>query len=597
MLPSTTVTESFRYDNLDRLDTVKLDHRTLSVMNYDQYGRMLRRTSEGSEVFFGAYYNNQSKPHAVRGADVNTDFFPETSRTIAYTMHDKVKQILQGSDVLTIEYGYDRQRIAMTQLLDDQQTTISKIYVGNCEFINGPDRLRNLTYLSGPLGLFAVYEQVGPVFKEGDNGALSSLGSITAITNESGTVVQELSYDAWGNLRNPTTWSGSFTGTPKFDRGFTGHEHLYAFGLINMNGRMYDPVMCCFLSVDSYVQDPESLQNFNRYAYCLNNPLRYVDPSGDLFWVIPNVGWSKEGGLSFGLTFAVGLPGLWSAQASVGYSFGSQSIYGSVGVTCIGVTGYISTGYSFKNDQTFASIGVTAGLSPYCGVPFSTNFLTMGASIDHSFSKTTGDVMSISVNLSAWSYNSTAKDWNFNPSVSCMVYPEHTTNFVRGQGFRTNDEVLQRFVANNQHQRALDYFGFEGKYRPEIKSLTIPESEYWGATNRETGDISFGNLAFQDYATLYETYIKESWTSQRIKSGLSIHEVPEELKGLPYETYLEEIDGYIYAYKQQGLFAPFFSKSDFPFQGIEFYQTVLKLADVPCAEFPSNYKWLYKIPQ
>jgi len=28
-----------------------------------------------------------------------------------------------------------------------------------------------------------------------------------------------------------------------FDRGFTGHEHLYNFSLINMNGRMYDPVM------------------------------------------------------------------------------------------------------------------------------------------------------------------------------------------------------------------------------------------------------------------------------------------------------------------------------------------------------------------
>ena len=88
-------------------------------------------------------------------------------------------------------------------------------------------------------------------------------------------------YDAWGNLRNPTTWSGSFTGTPRFDRGFTGHEYHRHFGLINMNGRMYDPVMSCFLSVDSYVQDPENPQNFNRYAYCLNNPLKYTDTDGE----------------------------------------------------------------------------------------------------------------------------------------------------------------------------------------------------------------------------------------------------------------------------------------------------------------------------
>ena len=44
--------------------------------------------------------------------------------------------------------------------------------------------------------------------------------------------------------------------------------------------RMYDPVMSSFLSVDRYVQDPSNSQNFNRYAYCLNNPLRFTDPSG-----------------------------------------------------------------------------------------------------------------------------------------------------------------------------------------------------------------------------------------------------------------------------------------------------------------------------
>ena len=46
------------------------------------------------------------------------------------------------------------------------------------------------------------------------------------------------------------------------------------------SGRMYDPVMSSFLSVDRYVQNPSNSQNFNRYSYCLNNPLKYVDPSG-----------------------------------------------------------------------------------------------------------------------------------------------------------------------------------------------------------------------------------------------------------------------------------------------------------------------------
>ena len=106
------------------------------------------------------------------------------------------------------------------------------------------------------------------------------LGSWTTITDAEGNIEQELSFDAWGNLRDADTWTGTSTEAPMFDRGYTGHEHMTAFGLINMNGRCYDPLMSSFLSVDEYVQDPSNAQNFNRYAYCLNNPLKYTDPSG-----------------------------------------------------------------------------------------------------------------------------------------------------------------------------------------------------------------------------------------------------------------------------------------------------------------------------
>ena len=106
------------------------------------------------------------------------------------------------------------------------------------------------------------------------------LGSWTTIADAEGNVEQELSFDAWGNLRDADTWTGTGTEAPMFDRGYTGHEHITAFGLINMNGRCYDPMMSSFLSVDEYVQDPTSAQSFNRYAYCAYNPLKYTDPTG-----------------------------------------------------------------------------------------------------------------------------------------------------------------------------------------------------------------------------------------------------------------------------------------------------------------------------
>ena len=55
---------------------------------------------------------------------------------------------------------------------------------------------------------------------------------------------------------------------------------LNDFDIINMNGRLYDPVLGRFLSPDNFVQMPDNAQSYNRYSYCLNNPLKYTDPSG-----------------------------------------------------------------------------------------------------------------------------------------------------------------------------------------------------------------------------------------------------------------------------------------------------------------------------
>ncbi|WP_229655121.1 RHS repeat-associated core domain-containing protein [Flavobacterium sp. LC2016-23] len=50
-----------------------------------------------------------------------------------------------------------------------------------------------------------------------------------------------------------------------------------------MNGRIYDPNLHRFLQPDNNIQDPFNTQNYNRYGYVLNNPLKYTDPTGE-FW-------------------------------------------------------------------------------------------------------------------------------------------------------------------------------------------------------------------------------------------------------------------------------------------------------------------------
>jgi hypothetical protein len=77
------------------------------------------------------------------------------------------------------------------------------------------------------------------------------LGSVAVITDESGTVLERLSFDAWGKRRYPTGAddpAGSITS--QTNRGFTGHEELDAVGLVHMNGRVYDPLLalCCLVA-------------------------------------------------------------------------------------------------------------------------------------------------------------------------------------------------------------------------------------------------------------------------------------------------------------------------------------------------------------
>jgi len=142
------------------------------------------------------------------------------------------------------------------------------------------------------------------------------LGSYTHITNANKQVIRNLHFDPWGNVKSDTNWltfdsttlSGSLAGTFRFSRGFTGHEHYADLKIINMKapskreqkqaclifferevlrdevstyGRLYDPVIARFFSPDNFVQVPEFTQSYNRYSYCLNNPLQYTDPSGD----------------------------------------------------------------------------------------------------------------------------------------------------------------------------------------------------------------------------------------------------------------------------------------------------------------------------
>ncbi|MEA4975895.1 MAG: RHS repeat-associated core domain-containing protein [Paludibacter sp.] len=190
-----------------------------------------------------------------------------------------------------------------------------------------------------------------------------------ALANEAGTVVERYAYDPWGKRRNPADWTQDDTRTSWIiDRGYTMHEHLDAFGIINMNGRVYDPLTAMFFSPDPFVQAPESWLNYNRYAYCYGNPFKYVDPNGEWIHLLiggligGTVNWLANGaeftwkGLAY---FGVGaLAGALGAGMGAGIS--SALAGGSFGAGFVGSSAALTATSSFI---TGAAIGGGAGFS------------------------------------------------------------------------------------------------------------------------------------------------------------------------------------------------------------------------------------------
>ncbi len=99
-----------------------------------------------------------------------------------------------------------------------------------------------------------------------------------------------------------------------------------------MNARLYDPMLGRFLSADDYVQMPENSQNFNRYAYCVNNPLKYSDPSGNFIeWAVVAMAAWQAGMTSWanGDSFMGGAAqGAAVSIVSQGFAYGIGSAFG-----------------------------------------------------------------------------------------------------------------------------------------------------------------------------------------------------------------------------------------------------------------------------
>jgi len=302
--------ESFSYDNLNRLtrsvlalyaSPLYLPVDTLDIA-YSPLGNIAYKTDAG------AYSYLTPKISAVTKISANSGSISPLTQNITYTPFHQPASVTEGDFELTYAYGPDYQRKKM-ELKENSSTVRTRIYHGEYEKDVDGSTERHIHYINSPAGLVCMVVKEGTDEEEYFYTYTDHLGSILTVTDDEGTVVAEQNFDAWGRNRNASDWTyDNIASVPSWlYRGFTGHEHVPHFALINMNGRMYDPVLGRMLSVDNYVQAPLSSQGYNRYSYVMNNPLNYVDPSGEYgYWhrgryiqvpTEPGAGYNAGGGL------------------------------------------------------------------------------------------------------------------------------------------------------------------------------------------------------------------------------------------------------------------------------------------------------------
>jgi RHS repeat-associated protein len=258
------------------------------------------------------------------------------------------------------------------------------------------------------------------------------LGSIVAVTNQAGPVVEKRLFDAWGNVVKVQDGAGNvLTHLTVTDRGYTGHEHLQGVNLIHMNGRLYDPVVHRFLQPDNFIQDPSNTQNFNRYSYVLNNPLRYTDASGEFFWAAVFVG-ALIGAAAGGAGYIA------NAIMTGNWDWGQFGLSVLAGAVIGGISGGIAqqactiTMSSFGNSVASAFV---SGFFPPITVPIGDWSFSASPSI--AFGNAAGAGVAFGVTYSEG-------DWNLSGGVGVMAYSNYN-----GFGANSNEYRYSALVNYN----------------------------------------------------------------------------------------------------------------------------------------------------
>jgi RHS repeat-associated protein len=271
--------ERFDYDEADRLLHVYGDQTDDSVLEQFEYvphqGSLFFKSGVGE---FGYSTEGRDWVSSAGNNEYSHDGLgninwragpgvPGGSQELQYTSFGLPSHIVTGtSSVTDLAYDADGNRV-VKQAGDKTTYYAGDLYQAIVSDSSTTDRF--MVYAGGKVVAQLTEHRGG---NDGSQLFFHSdiLGSIQTTT---GTQTSSLQFEPFGSIASGAAVDADAP------YGFTAQEHDSELGLINMHGRMYDPVLGQFMSPDPVMQQPFG-QGLDRFAYVLNSPLNYTDPSG-----------------------------------------------------------------------------------------------------------------------------------------------------------------------------------------------------------------------------------------------------------------------------------------------------------------------------
>lgn len=295
--------ENFTNDGLNRLTQSTVDSGTSVTtapcsggtqvtalsLSYDTLGNITCKSDVvGHACAPGStdYTYDPDHPHAVQSIaglpgtytyDADGNMLTGNNRTLTWSVDNLPTDIQGAGGSSSFAYGPDHQRYLQTQANGTDTTYIDGLYEIISTNGGATRQYRHNILADGQVIAVHTLDQSGNVSTSYLH--YDHLGSVDAITDDTGAVAERMSFDAFGQRRDPSNWTDDLTSgdiaslKDNTDRGYTDQEQLDNVGLIHMNGRVYDPQIGRFISADP-------VMGGDRYAYVGNNPLARTDPSG-----------------------------------------------------------------------------------------------------------------------------------------------------------------------------------------------------------------------------------------------------------------------------------------------------------------------------